>query len=75
MTREEAIKVGFPVEWLPTDLTVEESKINRCDNCHTIIMVAADARWRLECHPIRCDACAQELIRAGHSRFESYFVV
>lgn len=58
MTEEEADQIGFPREWLPTDLTVEEAKINRCEVCGRIISRHPDARWRLSISPIRCKHCA-----------------
>ena len=75
MTFDEALTVGFPIEWLPTDLTSDESKVSRCDDCGATIKVYSDARWRLTQHPIRCPACVEMLQREwGHTYFDAAYV-
>jgi hypothetical protein len=75
MTEEEAQKIGFPREWLPTDLTVEEALIERCDDCNGIIKKHDSAKWRLEIRPIRCAVCISILIDRGFDPFEARFVL
>jgi len=73
MTFDEALSVGFPIEWLPTDLSVDESKISRCD-CGQIIKTYPDALWRLGVHPIRCRLCVEGLQLRGHNYFDAAYV-
>lgn len=74
MTRDEAIQIGFPVEWLPSDLSVAESKRNTCDDCGVLIEEHPDARWRLRLSPCRCESCANKIIARGETVYEAYYV-
>lgn len=73
MTRDEAIQIGFPIEWLPSDLTIEEACINRCDDCGRVIDTYPDARWRVQPTPCRCRTCAEKQQKTGCTWFEARY--
>jgi len=74
MTRDEAKQIGFPLEWLPSNLTIEQAKQNHCDDCGALIEEHPDARWRLRLSPCRCVACAEWMIARGEDSWEAYYV-
>lgn len=71
-----AARLGIAVDSLEmiAHLSDNEIKTQCCNDCGNVMRVHPGGKWRFNIHPIRCQACINELIAAGHLAFEARFV-